>query len=600
MRRVMTWATSLVAGALVLLLLPALSSAQTPPEVVAPPVGSTSQAQLAATPPASPAELAAGERLYRLGIRADGSALQAQRALVGGSVAGAAAACETCHRRSGMGMQEGRLLVPPVAGPILFRPGQSTRPLRTLATAGARRAASAAEQVHDAARHQARPAYDLTRLARALRDGVDPSDRALDPLMPRYALSDGEVAQLAAYLDRLDPQSAAGVDPGGPVHFASVITPDAPPERRATLVDTLTRWAASMRLRGHPVRLHLWLLGGAPDTWSAQLAQHQAEQPVYAVLSGAGRAEWGPVQAFCEARRLPCLLPLIDRLPDGAGEASFYSLYYSGGIDAEAQLAARYLQTLPESVPGVVPGVVPAVVPGQSARLAQVHAPGDTLGAAAAASLGAAWTGGPAPPVLVLDGAAPAVGDQLAAWQRDGTTRLALWLAPAELQRWVQRWPDGLPGIEQVLLSHQLSPPRELDLPPAWQCRVVWASLKSDPTRLRAGQAMVIGNWLARLGLAERPGSTQAEVYGATFFVGDALARMRQGWSPTWLMEQLEQSVNNRPAGAVYFSLSLGPGQRVAAKVGRMLAVPAPCTADAGLPWPDRLAPLSELIRADD
>jgi hypothetical protein len=364
-----------------------------------------------------------------------------------------------------------------------------------------------------------------------------------------------------------------------------VITPDAPPERSATVVDTLTRWAAGMRLRGRLVRLHVWQLAGAPESWSAQLAQRQAEQPVYAVLSGAGRAEWAPVQAFCEAQRLPCLLPLIDRLPDGAGEG-YYSLYYSGGIDAEAQLAARYLQALPQTTAG------------PSSALVQVHVPGDTRGAAAAASLAAAWSAGAMPPVVMLDGAA--ASEQLVAWQRGGATRVALWLAPAQLQRWVQRWPQGLPGIEQVLLSAQLSPPRELDLPPAWQRQVVWASIKSDPTRLRAGQAMVVSNWLARLGLAERPGSEQAEVYGAAFFVGDALARMRLGWSPTWLMEQLELTVNNRPAGAAYFSLSLGPGQRVAAKVGRMLAVGAPSQGGAALPWQDRLVPLTELIRADD
>ncbi|MEY2686726.1 MAG: hypothetical protein RL375_924, partial [Pseudomonadota bacterium] len=82
--------------------------------------------------------------------------------------------------------------------------------------------------------------------------------------------------------------------------------------------------------------------------------------------------------------------------------------------------------------------------------------------------------------------------------------------------------------------------------------------------------------------------------------LGDALARMRLGWSPAWLMEQLETVVNNRPAGAAYYSLSLGPGQRVAAKVGRVLVVGPPEGAAQALPWQHRLLPASDLIRADD
>jgi hypothetical protein len=78
---------------------------------------------------------------------------------------------------------------------------------------------------------------------------------------------------------------------------------------------------------------------------------------------------------------------------------------------------------------------------------------------------------------------------------------------------------------------------------------------------------------------------------------------MRQGWSPAWLMEQLETAVNNRPAGAAYFSLSLGPGQRIAAKTGAVLVIaPAEGRADGAEPlrWFERLQPSGELIRAEE
>jgi cytochrome c553 len=598
------------------------------------------------------AEVAAGAQLYLRGLRGDGSALTARRATLDSTLSGAAVACVTCHRHSAMGMQEGRLLVPPIAGSLLFSPGQSSLPQRagraTMPRAGApvaaaERAASAAAppaQTHvetqglptggvsvtrrEPLRHQARPAYDLSALAQALRAGVDPAGRALDALMPRYQLSDAEVAQLAAYLGRIDPQRAPG-RLGDGLHLATVITPDAPPARAAVVEQTLQRWAASVRLRGLPVHLQVWRLQGASSTWRTQLDARLAQEPVYALLSGAGRAEWEPVQGFCEARQLPCLLPLLDRIPAPAGadtatsalaaeaEAPFYSLYFSAGVDAEAQIVARHLQSLrtpsadlalaATAVKVAAPAMTRAGAVAPTLRLLQLHAVHDELGQAAAQRFARAWGELPGLHSDVLERWLAAGGPASSA--ADPASVLLLWLAPQQVQALVQAYPQGLPGVRRVLLSAQLTPPAELDLPPAWQAQVAWASMHSDPTRLHAARAMVVTHWLQGLGLAAQPGSEQAEVYAATFFFGDALARMRLGWSPAWLMEQLEGAVNNRPAGASYFSLSLGPGQRVAAKSGAMLVVSPSQGAGvaddaAALPWFERLVPLGELLRSED
>jgi len=40
---------------------------------------------------------------------------------------------------------------------------------------------------------------------------------------------------------------------------------------------------------------------------------------VFALVSGLGGAEWGPVHRFCESQRIPCLLPNLETPPD-AGE----------------------------------------------------------------------------------------------------------------------------------------------------------------------------------------------------------------------------------------------------------------------------------------
>lgn len=62
------------------------------------------------------------------------------------------------------------------------------------------------------------------------------------------------------------------------------------------------------------------------------------------MVSGAGGLDWDEVAAFCEARRLPCVFPSLERAPANASRRHA-SLYLSGGVDAEASLLARWLAT---------------------------------------------------------------------------------------------------------------------------------------------------------------------------------------------------------------------------------------------------------------
>ena len=149
----------------------------------------------------------AGRRLYEQGILPDGAPLRALRP-EGFVLEGAHAACITCHRKSGMGSVEGSIdstvLVPPVAGPVLFVP--------------ARFHGTYLNPVHhwvpnDAwARALTRAAYDETSLARALREGLDPDGKRLIAPMPRYDLDAPAVSALAAYLRTLSARPAPGVE----------------------------------------------------------------------------------------------------------------------------------------------------------------------------------------------------------------------------------------------------------------------------------------------------------------------------------------------------------------------------------------------------
>src|SRR5712671_8002310 len=68
---------------------------------------------------AAPPGPSAGENLYRRGQLPSGEPVQALRQ-GGATIRGADAACVNCHRRSGLGSSEGRITIPPIAGPYLF------------------------------------------------------------------------------------------------------------------------------------------------------------------------------------------------------------------------------------------------------------------------------------------------------------------------------------------------------------------------------------------------------------------------------------------------------------------------------------------------
>src|SRR5205807_6897190 len=93
--------------------------------------------------------------------------------------------------------------------------------------------------------------------------------------------------------------------------------------------------------------LHVWELGGPPDTWEAQLQQRQHAAPVFAVISGIGGTTWEPIHRFCERESLPCLFPNVD--VSVVEEKDFYPLYFSRGVRLEADLIARRVRHEHES-----------------------------------------------------------------------------------------------------------------------------------------------------------------------------------------------------------------------------------------------------------
>jgi cytochrome c553 len=496
-----------------------------------------------------------GHAIYASGTFSSGDPLRAI-GLGGIRLSGAKAACVSCHRRSGLGGKEGGVAVSPITGPILYSTPHSSLPQRPGREAPAVRPL----------RQDSRAAYDDLLLARALRTGIDASGTPLHPLMPRYDLSDADMAALIAYLRQLSAAPAVGLQ-NQTLHLATVVTPDADPERAQRVTDTLTAWSRSGALGGIPMDLQIWRLQGPPEGWTRQLQALQAKQPVYALISGAGRARWGPVRDFCEKEAVPCLFPIVDLAPDESND--FYTLYLSRGVPLEARILARRVSEM-EPRPARVVQLFDDEAGAESARLLAEQLGKEIL------HITRAWN---------PDSAAPALDDLGAADVVIG------WLNPTHLNALAQQRPQGL-GVRLAVYSGHLAPPEKTDLPLAWRQEARWISLHSDPQRMRGNGVIGLAPWMERLKLPLAPEheSLLAEIYAATYFFGDALARMRGQWSREFLIETLESAHFARPAGSAYYALSLGPGQREAAKAGYLLGFAGPDLKEV-VPFEPRLAP---------
>ena len=275
-----------------------------------------------------------GRQIYRDGLLPNGKPLTA---IVAGDVAvlGTQFSCENCHGRSGMGAAEGNIIVPPIAGSILYSPSPQPR----------------------------RSAYNYKSLSHALREGTNPNGRKLDTLMPRFKLSDHEIKALATYLQGLSSTSSPGVD-AKTIRFATVVSDGENKEVRDAVLKVIRTYVneknRQTRLEGQrPDRgnspasrlptafrkwvLDVWTIKGPSETWREQLEKHYKSNPPFVLLGGLATDNWKPMGQFCETHEIPCLFPSTN-LPD-VKKGEFYSIHFSQGLILEAKLIASHMRS---------------------------------------------------------------------------------------------------------------------------------------------------------------------------------------------------------------------------------------------------------------
>jgi hypothetical protein len=300
-----------------------------------------------------------GERMYREGILPSGETMHS---VIKGDIVvqGTSFTCVSCHMLSGLGSIEGGVITTPTNGRSLYNPRNYPVGIRSAMSGGMGQPKNQLPPQPP----PGRPAYTDENLASALRGGVDPSGRVLDPVMPRYKLHDQDMAIMISYLKTLSSTYSPGVDERT-LRFATVICEDVPAEIRyeqAALLEKLfsrlndqsaeyekrlkdpklnRHMSKTGRLLYRNLSLSRWLLKGPPETWRAQLEEYYRKEPVFALLGGITSGEWKPVHDFSESNRIPCLFPQTD-FPV-VSDDNAYTLYLSKGYYQEGETAARFI-----------------------------------------------------------------------------------------------------------------------------------------------------------------------------------------------------------------------------------------------------------------
>ena len=500
----------------------------------------------------------AGALLYRKGVLSSGKPLQGNRKGTP-PAEGTAAACINCHKSSGLGTVEGRIIVPPVTERYLYSMGVR----------------SGAEESHDGhvePTPRDRRAYTDATLARAIREGIGPDGRTLNYLMPRYDLDDATMASLITYLKGLSAGPVPGVGEET-IQFATIITPDADPVKRQGMLDVITSFfkvkdtyyrgvtpsvQSFYHFRFRQLRkwnLHIWELSGAPETWREQLRERARKDPVFAVVSGIGGKDWAPIHQFCQEESIPCIMPNVD-LPV-VNEDDFYDVYFSKGVLLEAQLIAKQLA-------GKSGGDRPR-------RIIQIYRE-DDVGPAAAAQLRSAV--GPIHSavedrVLKKEATEPELIAKLRNTNSDDA--LVLWLRPKDLGA----LPPDLAGARQWYVSGIMGGLEDAPLAGSLRGRVHMAY----PFELPANRAVLMNYPLGWFRLYKIPivdERVQTDTYLACSIVSESVKMMLDNFVRDYLVEQIESMLSVRIIDGYYPRLSLALGQSFASKGGYIVQFARP------------------------
>lgn len=477
----------------------------------------------------------AGKKVFLEGESPSGAEITVRIGRDGSALPGNAAACGTCHGADGLGRPEGGVIPTEITWGALARPYGHAHP-------GGRK----------------HPAFDPASFARAIRTGVDPAGTALDPIMPRYAISDGDLEALRAYLEVVDRDLDPGVD--ARTLRVGVVLPD-----RGRLADVGAGMRKALQARSDALdpggvngrRIELVVAGYDSDSGDGRSAATRLlrEERVFALLSGFFPGAEDAVADLVEAEKVPLVGPFT-LFARQAEPVNPWVFHLQGGLREQARLlAAHATRDL---------GIDPS-------RIAILH-PGDPRSAdAAAAARTQLGAGGDGAPVFTWSGPLPdpSLPRQLSA---RGVKAVIFLGADPELEAFA-RAADAARQAPWLLASGTLAARAAARVPRSFQGRVRLA-YPSSPADETPAAAAALARMRAAAGIADRNRASQVAAVVAFDVLVEGLRRAGRHLSRERLVASLE-GLYDFPVGLLH-PITYGPNRRVGALGGWIVSVDLP------------------------
>ncbi len=211
-------------------------------------------------------EESAGRRIYRDGVGSANGEISARVGAADNLVPAAVMPCANCHGADGRGRPEGGVRPPDITWRRLSLPyGQAQ------------------------ANGRSHGPYDEGALARAVSEGRDPAGNRLDPAMPRFVMSLRDMANLTAYLKRLEDDRDPGVQEAE-LRLGTLLPSEGPLAELGHTVEAVLRGALAQVNRAggiHGRQLSLVVRDPGMDRQSTERALEQLLGPdqVFALLA---------------------------------------------------------------------------------------------------------------------------------------------------------------------------------------------------------------------------------------------------------------------------------------------------------------------------
>ena len=259
-----------------------------------------------------------GKAFYLRGESASGQEITALMGEI--DVPASTLTCAGCHGIRGQGITEGGVTAGPLTWSFLTKPYGHT-------DEGGRK----------------HGAFSETSFVRMLTAGLDPAGNKLAVAMPTYRMSQEDMANLIAYLKRIETDT----DPG--VNETSIVLGTVLPEKTAlsglaqSMGDVLQAYFAEINSRGgiYNRKIELRVMHGDSKLTVPNMKRLIDEEQVFAMVSGLSAGAEDAAAALTQEKEVPFIGPST-LLPQRGAPVNRYVFYLLPGLKEQARALAAF------------------------------------------------------------------------------------------------------------------------------------------------------------------------------------------------------------------------------------------------------------------